>query len=147
MKFLLTLVVVLNSMYSFSQGVPQKGISQLLIKNRLSASENYNLIIKTLSANNYFIESKDIELHYLKTQSKNIEKSPIVYFLNIISKDNEIVISGMFKSGIELNVGNLTSTDDYETITFRGARGSIYMKSFEKMQEFAEKFNFEISYK
>lgn len=129
----------------FAQDIP-KGASKIIINNELSAKDNFNLIVKTLLDNDYFIDTKDTELFTVKTQPKKVNKWTGLYFLNIRTMDKEIQLSGMFKTGLDITVSGVRSTDEYDTITYKGMKGSLFILAFEKMDEIASKFKGSKSY-
>lgn len=120
----------------FGQSTPFKGAQKVVINNTLTAKDNFDLAVKTLLDNDYFIESKNAELYTIKTQPRQVNKHTGLYFLNIRSRDNGIEVSGMFKSGIELNISGVNSTDNYEPIV---SRGGLYKVAFNNMNEFSMK--------
>uniref|UniRef100_UPI00404A87AB hypothetical protein n=1 Tax=Gelidibacter sp. TaxID=2018083 RepID=UPI00404A87AB len=123
----------------FAQDIP-KGATKIIINNELSAKDNFDLVIKNLLDNDYFIDAKDTELFTVKTQSKKVNKWTGLYFLNIRTMDKEIQLSGMFKTGIDITLSGVRSTDEYDTVTYRGMKGSLFILAFEKMDEIALKF-------
>ncbi len=136
--FLLTLLFFPVGL--FAQDIP-KGAIKIIINNELSAKDNFDLIVKTLLDNDYFIDAKDTELFTVKTQPKKVNKWTGLYFLNIRTMDKEIQLSGMFKTGIDITLSGVRSTDEYDTITYRGMKGSLFILAFEKMDNFASKLN------
>jgi hypothetical protein len=64
--------------------------------------------------------------------------------MNIRAIDKEIRISGMWKSGIELSLNGVNSTDSYEPII---KRGGAYIPIFDNMDNFASKLNSNKKYK
>lgn len=145
MKRLLLLFLISLSIATYAQ--PPKNSTKIVIKNVLTAKENYDLVSKTLLANDFFIESKDMDLFYLKTQSKPVNKWTGVYFLNIIASDNQIQISGMMKSGQEINISGVVVKSEFEPIAFKGMNMSLYKEAFKVMDAFASKFEGTKEYK
>ena len=121
----------------FAQDIP-KGASKIIINNELSAKDNFDLVIKTLLDNDYFIAIKDSEMFTIKTEPKKPSKGHGFYYMNIRAIDKEIRISGMWKSGIELSLNGVNSTDSYEPII---KRGGAYIPIFDNMDNFASKLN------
>jgi hypothetical protein len=120
-----------------AQDIP-KGATKIIINNELSAKDNFDLIIKTLLDNDYFIAIKDSETFTLKTEPKKPVKGHGLYYMNIRGIDKEVHISGMWKSGIELSLNGVNSTDSYEPII---KRGGAYIPIFDNMDNFASKLN------
>jgi hypothetical protein len=144
MKFFLCLFIF--PIVLFAQDIP-KGATKIIINNELSAKDNFDLVIKNLLDNDYFIDAKDTELFTVKTQPKKVNKWTGLYFLNIRTMDKEIQLSGMFKTGIDLTLSGVRPTDEYDTVTYRGMKGSLFILAFEKMDNFASKLNSNKIYK
>lgn len=144
MKYII--VLCLYSYSCFSQTEPTKGVTQIIIKDSLSASENYKSTINILLDYGFSIDIKDPEYGLIKTQIKPIKGSGN-FFLNIRNKDNEIIITGMVNAGMDINLGIVVAKDEYSQITYRGMKGSILMKAFEAMNVFAANIKGEIEYK
>ncbi|WP_395805232.1 hypothetical protein [Daejeonella sp.] len=130
----------------FAQEIP-KGATKIIINNELSAKDNFDLVVKTLLDNDYFIDAKDAELFTVKTQPKKVNKWTGLYFLNIRTMDKEIQVSGMFKTGIDMTLSGFRSTEEYDTVTYKGMKGSLFILAFENMDNFASKLNSNKIYK
>ena len=127
----------------FAQDIP-KGATKIIINNELSAKDNFDLVIKNLLDNDYFIATKDSETYTIKTEPKKPVKGHGLYYMNIRAIDKEIHISGMWKSGIELSLNGVNSTDSYEPII---KRGGAYIPIFDNMDNFATSLKGIKSYK
>jgi hypothetical protein len=127
----------------FAQDIP-KGATKIIINNELSAKDNFDLVIKNLLDNDYFIATKDSETFTIKTEPKKPVKGHGLYYMNIRSIDKEVHISGMWKSGIELSLNGVNSTDSYEPII---KRGGAYIPIFDNMDNFATSLKGIKSYK
>jgi hypothetical protein len=127
----------------FAQDIP-KGTTKIIIYNELSSKDNFDLVIKNLLDNDYFIAIKDSETFTLKTEPKKPVKGHGLYYMNIRAIDKEVHISGMWKSGIELSLNGVNSTDSYEPII---KRGGAYIPIFDNMDNFASKLNSNKIYK
>jgi len=127
----------------FAQDIP-KGATKIIINNELSAKDNFDLVIKNLLDNDYFIATKDSETFTIKIEPKKPVKGHGLYYMNIRAIDKEIRISGMWKSGIELSLNGVNSTDSYEPII---KRGGAYIPIFDNMDNFASKLNSNKKYK
>lgn len=134
------------SFYAFGQSEAVKGNTKVIVNNALSAKNNYSLVVKTLLENGFFIENQDTTNLYIKTQPQKLEKFNETYFLNILTKDNQIVISGMQKGDISLTLYGVTTNSSFETITFKRMKKSWYMRGFEALRAIALKFNSQLSY-
>lgn len=121
-----------------------KNSTKIMISNSLTAQENFLLVSQKLLGNDYYIESKDKELFYLKTQQKPINKWTGVYFLNIVAFDNKIQITGMMNSTQEITISGITTKSEFTPIILKGG---LYKECFILMDSFAKKIEGDISYK
>lgn len=135
----LLLLLLLLPFVVLGQEIP-KGVTKIIITNTLSAKDNFNLVTKTLLDNDNFIEQSDSVTYYVKTQSKKPNKGIGLRFLNVRAMDNQVEISGMYKSGIE--VGGIA--DNYEPII---NRSGLYRNVFADMNALALKFGGTLSYR
>lgn len=146
MKYLLFLILFLPfvSIAQKSDTTFFKGARKITVKNNLSAEENYKLTVRKLIDEGFFIQTKDNDLHYLTTQSKNIPKTSYSYFLNVRTKDNEIIFEGKFKTGVEIEIYGVTSKDDFEDIVYKGWAGNKL--TFKSMENAALMFSMPLTY-
>jgi hypothetical protein len=147
MKKLLILFVFIPFI-SFSQkktdSVVFKGATKIIVKNSLSAEDNYKLAIKTFMDNEYSIDSKDNELFFFKTQVQKIPKSTYSNFFNVKTKEGEIVIEGRFKTGITVMVYGVQDQDEFEPTMYRSLAG--YKLAFKSMENAAKIFSMPLIY-
>jgi len=121
-----------------------KGATKITVKNNLTADENYKLAINKLLDNGFSIESKDAEYKTIKTQIRKIGNWTYKGFLNIRAKENEIIFSGMFDSGIEINVGGVTTKSTFEPIVYKNSGGNKMV--FKDMENTALMFSMPLNY-
>lgn len=129
-----------------SPEIPKK-TWKIIVKNNLSASDNFRLAGQKLIEDDFTIEKKDADFYQLKSSARQIKGINGQYFLKIIASDNQIIVTGEVKVNVEINFGYATSTDDlWDRIENKGMKGSPIRKSFEQMNDFALKLGGEISY-
>lgn len=145
MKNLILLLLVLPFV-GLSQEIPKKA-DIIVISNDKSASENFILVKQTLSDNGIEISSQDRDVFQIKGGPIAASKNAVTSFYLFKCKDNSIVMTGKFKSGIELNLGGTTATDELDVISNRGMSGSMYKRSFNSMNDFAKKLGNNVAYK
>lgn len=145
MKKLLLAILIALSTTVYCQVVPN-GSSRIVLENRLSRSENYKFIIQTLMSSGYFIDQKDIEIGYIKTQNLPVNKWTGTYYLNIVCQENKVIISGMVKSSTSINVSGLIIESGFEPITWKGWNTGLYKIAFENMKVLAEKVEGDLGY-
>lgn len=126
----------------FAVAQPKKA-NQIFVHNEKSASDNYTDAITYLIDNAIDIKSHDKDLGLIRTEP--FSKSNIA--LTLYCADSTIRVTGVFKTGMELNWGSVTTTDDPEPIVNRGMKGSPYKKAFEEMDKFAKELGTNITYK
>ncbi|WP_281631226.1 hypothetical protein [Flavobacterium luteolum] len=140
----LAIVFLFITQISFSQNNsidnPPKKTWKILIKNDKSAEENFTLVGRTILENDFQIEKKDNDFLSIQTSPKNLEKLNAIYYLNFVIKDSLIILTGMSKLNISINLGGITSESSYEKIINRGMRGSVFKESFNEMLKFSTLF-------
>lgn len=147
MKQTLTLILVIFCLALSAQTEIPKKAYKIIIKNSLSAEENFNLAGKTLIDNDYIIENKDKDFGTIKTGKKEIFKSRVGSFvINISVKENSISLTGQWSADIELNFGGAKSTNELYKLEYKGLPGDTRLAAFKKMNEFALKLGTDIQY-
>lgn len=120
---------------------------KILVKNNLSADDNFALVGRTLAENDFTIDKKDKEFYTIKTANKEIGKSISgTYFLTFIIKSNTIAVTGQYNTGLSLDFGSVRSENEFEKIRNIGGRGSWPQKSFMKMHDFALLLGSQVEY-
>ena len=142
MKILiLILLLFCTTQLTFSQSTsiedPPKKTWKILIRNNKSAEENFTLIGKTIIENDFSIEKKDKEFFSIQTSPIRLEKLNALYYLNFITKDSLIILTGMSKINLSINYGGVTSESSYDKIINKGMNGSVAKESFKEMLRFA----------
>lgn len=137
-KLIFVLLVVLN-ISAFGQEIPKRAW-KIVIKNTLSADENFSLIGRTLADNDYIIESKDKEFGTIKTGIRSAPGNGSGrYFFTFSAREGAIAITGQTNSDISINLGGVRAESAFEKISNRGSKRSYMMKAFVLMNEFALK--------
>ena len=134
------------STFSKTSDVPRLTY-KIIIKNALTADENFNFVGRALIENDYQIETKDKDFYTIKSSPREIYKSrPGSYFLTFAVKNNEIDVTGQFACDIDLIIGVTKTDNSYSKICLRGMSGSIGRDAFIRMSEFAKKLGTEFEY-
>lgn len=144
-KRILILILLICSITAQSQ-IPNKA-TKIIIQNDKTASENFDYVAKSLIQNDYFLDSKDKELFLIKTQPKQVNKWTGMYYLNIVTVDNQIQISGQMNTGQEISMDIVTIASRWEPISFKGLNKSLYKLAFNHMDSFASKLEGTKQYK
>lgn len=136
MKKLLLLLLALpcGAFAQRTDTIPFKNSDRIIIRNNLSADENFNLIKKSLSENEIEIASQDTEAKQIKSGVIPLENSlgsNANYYLLFFAKDNQLSIRGYFKSGISAG-GFITLEDGYQAAKYFKPKKRNMI--FEKMQ-------------
>jgi hypothetical protein len=143
----LLIALLLLPFFAFAQKTDTtlfKGATKIIVHNSLTADENYKLAIQKLMDNDFFIEAKDSEYHTIKTQPKKVGKWTFSSFLNVRTKDNEIIFQGMFKTGIQLDMGGVVDPDNFQPIVYKDMGG--YKMTFKDMETTALLFSMPLLY-
>lgn len=134
-----------------TQDLPEapKKTYRILVKNNLSADENFTLVGRTLAENDFVIDVKDKEFYTIKTAPKNAWKNSGRYLLIFSIKNNLISVTG--QANVDMNVGfgigtRVGSEAAFNDIVNKGMKGSFYQVSFSRMQDFAMKLGTELEY-
>lgn len=144
MKNLILICFVCFVSISFGQSnmmenVPKK-TWKIIINNKKDIAENFYLIGEKLIENDFSIEKKDKDFYTIQSSQKNLDKLNVSYYLKFVAKDSAIVLTGMFKMNITLNLGSVTSESSYDNIVNKGMKGSPIKESFIAMLKFAKLF-------
>ena len=107
---------------------------KILVKNKLTATENFELVGRTLAENDFVIEIKDKEFKTIKTAAKNIGKTTKGYRLIFSMRDHEISVTGQ------------ATLASFSIIVKKGQGGSFIQLCFARMQEFALKLGADLVY-
>ena len=158
MKSILTLMFILVSMTITAQddvyGPPEKeGTNQapkkawkILIKNNLTADENFTLVGRTLADNDFTIEAKDKEFYTIKTAPREVGKISGRYFLSFSIRDKTISVTGQGTVDISLDLGGVKAESAFGKIQNRGMQGLFDKIAFNRMQEFAMLLGKDVEY-
>lgn len=135
---LICLVFIISEAQSQSIEDAPKKTSKIIIKNNLTADDNYKIIGQTLLDNGYSIGLKDKEFYVMESgwaEVKNIGASYLILSFRI--KDGTIELSGyLFCSMNGLNPSGRPK-DIGEIINNRGMKRSPLLLSFQQMFDFA----------
>jgi len=123
---------------------PPKKTWKILIKNNNNKDTNFKLVGQIIVDNDFSIEKKDSDYLTLKTSPKVTDGKTSTYYLNLISKDSLIVLTGMAKSRINVQFANVE--EEYSKIQNIGMKGSIAKDQFDSMFNFAKLFNSDIEF-
>jgi len=151
MKSILTLMFILVSMSLIAQDdvygptekkstTPQapKKAWKIIIRNSLTADENFTMVGRTLADNDFTIETKDKEFYTIKTTIRDIKKEAGRYFLSFSVRDNVISITGQAILDVNVSfVSGITKEAAFGKIQNRGMQGSFDKAAFVEMQKFA----------
>lgn len=131
------------SLNCFGQDAP-KGTNKIIIKDTLTADQNYTLIGRTLAENGYTIESKDKEFGIIKSGPKSALGTRTTYFLTFSIKDNGIVIAGQVNPNLSMQFSGMKIEPSYSPIINRG--GGSWGRAFKEMDGFASLLGGDKSY-
>lgn len=136
---LLTTIMTMGQINTIEK--PPKKTWKILIKNSNNKEVNFQLIGQTIIDNDFSIGKKDVDYFTLETTPKTTDDNTSSYYLKLIAKDNLIILTGMAKSLIEINIGSVTLNNEYTKIKNIGMNGSIAKDQFSSMLKFAKLFS------
>ncbi len=145
MKNLILLLLIACNLCAFSEPkeVPHKTY-KIIVKNNLSADENFALAGRTLIDNDYTIAIKDKDFYTIKTAKRELYKSRMgSYFLNFSIKDHSISVTGECFADLTLNFGGVRTENSSFKICYKGMNGSLEKDAFIRMADFAKKMGTE----
>lgn len=144
MKNLILIFVLAFNLSAFAEA-PKKAW-KIVIKNTLTADENFALVGRTLADNDYTIESKDKEFFTIKTGPREVGKISGRYFLSFSIRDKAIAVTGQTNCDVSISIYGAKSESSFEKISNRGARVSYMGYAFNHMNEFALKLGSDVQY-
>ena len=122
MKNLILLLLIACNLCEFSEPkeFPHKTY-KIIVKNNLSADENFTLTGRTLIDNDYTIAIKDKDFYTIKTAKRELYKSRMgSYFLNFSNKDHSISVTGECFADLTLNFGGVRTENSSFKICYKG---------------------------
>ncbi len=109
----------------------------------LPANLSTETIKSILFQNGYSTEGTD---NFLSTSSKQPNKTAVSVKFMFMKTDTAIIMKGLFKSVVSLSFGGAKIDEDYETIQFKGSKGSLYMEAWNEMNRLARLISQNIKY-
>ena len=144
-KNIFTVLLLLTTIMVIGQNnvmdKPPKKAWKILIKNSNNKEVNFQLIGQTIIDNDFSIGKKDVDYFTLETTPKTTDDNTSSYYLKFIAKDNLIILTGMAKSLITMNIGGVNIDSEYSKIKNVGMNGSIAKDQFNSMLKFAKLFS------
>jgi hypothetical protein len=130
------LLMTMHSAFCQEAEIPRKA-DICIISNALYAKDNYLMVKRSLSDHNIEIGSQDMEVFQIKSGLVPVKKlnGAVAYYI-ILCKDSTVMIKGMAKGGISLQLYGVKSEDNYEAIRNVGMKGSIDNIIFKSMVDF-----------
>jgi len=146
-NLILFIFLLLNlSTHSEPKEVPKKTY-KIIVKNNLSAYDNFLMVGRALVDNDYTIESKDKDFYTIKTAKRELYNSRTgSYFLNFAIKAHSISVSGECFADLTINFGGIRSENSSFRICYKGMNGSLEKDAFREMAEFAKKLGTEFDF-
>jgi hypothetical protein len=123
--------------------IPSKA-EYIRIENNLSSSANLVQSIRILFDNGFTFAKKDQELNYLVTEVRPFKNGSIQF--TVKCQDASITVSGIFNSGISVELAGVRSENNFEKIEKKGMKGSPYFNAFIEMDRVARLIGERISY-
>jgi hypothetical protein len=116
--------------------IPKKA-NTITIAGNSSQADNFKQVNTTLFENGYGILNSDKELGLITTTEKSFIDGAIK--LNILVKDNKVLIRGDYKMSVSINIGAGATIDPtWSTILFTGMKGSPAKDAWIEMSKLAD---------
>lgn len=135
MKYHLSFILITLTIICSAQDINSvpKNTTKIIVKNRLSKDENFQMVGVALINNGYRIKTKDKDFYTIETEFSQTKRPDWrVSFMFIIS-DSAITITGrLFVTSLD------RSPDNSSALVNRGMNGSAFKVGFEKMFGFAK---------
>lgn len=120
-----------------------KGADKIIIKNDKSAADNFLAVKMILAEKGIEIASQDKDIYQIKTGVTPITKYGAGAYYIIFCKDNSIQLTGMFNTGLELNI-LVKDNDPFKQIVNR--KLGLFAESWKAMNALAVSFGGEVEY-
>lgn len=135
MRISIVIFLLVLSANIFSQEVPNH-TWKIVVKDSLTADQNYALLEKTLVANDFRIEREGREQKTVRSAIKQVDNSGSTYFLKFTINQGVIEVSGEWNANTVLYLNGIKTKSTFAQIENRGGRiGEV----FEKMKDLALK--------
>lgn len=144
MRYLPFVLFTISTFFLRAQEIPKKATA-IVVK-----GVSFDQVLNGLVDQNYFIDKKDDALKTVVTIARHIDQSSTEIF-----KDNtKRLIKVIFYIRVRDSVANISGQfndeifhdPNYDQISYRGAKGSAFMLSWDCMNDFAKSLKGEISY-
>lgn len=146
----LLLFQVLIPIFLCAQEFP-KGANKIVVSTRNSPSENFANVKRVLAADGIEIAKQDAEVLQIKTGTVKASNEKASCYFIITCNGNEIIIRGMYKTGLTREIGlGISQESEYQTIQNFGKSRSPYKDPFITMNDIAlslhgDKLRYEVS--
>jgi hypothetical protein len=141
MKGLITIIFAITFyQISFAQKTDTalfNGVTKIIVRNNLTASENYKLAGNLMLAQGYNIGAKDAEFNQIATEPVKVQAPGISHSLAIyvVAKDNELLITGKSK--------NLATT---KVVSWQNKEAAVEIVPFKKTRLLSQAIYNKLSY-
>lgn len=124
-------------------GIPQK-TDIITVINDLSATENMKTAILNFIDDGYTIQKRDSDFMYFSTDTRSMGSGAIA--LTIKCKDSAAVVSGVFSTGISIELYGVRAEDTMQKIEKRGQKKSAFWNAFIEMDRCARMIPGKVTY-
>jgi hypothetical protein len=131
----LVAIFILLSAMSFAQDILKKA-NTVIITDTITQQMYYSKITTLLFENGYGILSTDKEQGTITTTERSFKDGSIK--LNILIKDNRVIMRGDFKASLTVSVGGVSSTASWLPVMNYGAKKSAYQNAWNELLKISD---------
>jgi len=151
MKKLILIIITILPLFAFSQKqdtIMFDGVKKIIVKNNLSASENYKLSGKAMLDQDYFIGAKDPEFYQLSTEPIKIvgEGAYSSLYIYAVSRDGTITVTGSTKKRTTVKLIEGVDTESVAEIVPYKKSKILSRNTYEKLITYAKSLGGKIIY-
>jgi len=145
-KQLLTFAIMFFSSFVFAQktdSVIFNGVTKVIIKNKLSAEENYKAAGKLLLDQGYNIGKKDSEFYQISSEPIKVAATGVAhaFSISVVCKDNSITITPKSKNLSSFNMVSWKDTETtFEPVVYKKLR-DLTKTMYSKITLYSKGFN------
>ncbi|HNY52956.1 MAG TPA: hypothetical protein PK727_04560 [Bacteroidales bacterium] len=107
----------------------------IIVSNDFEIMENARQLTEKLFELGYGVQNTDLSTGIISTTAKPFKNGEIK--LNILVRDNKILIRGDFTTNISVHIGSVTSEQSWAVIENRGQKNSPYYNAWNEMNKLA----------
>lgn len=145
MKYLVVLFIIAPLFVKSQEINPPKFTNKIIMTTDKDRVNNYRFALQALTDAGFFISSKDSTLATITTLPKPMKKTGSIV-IQVVCSNNNIALSGLFKTGLDLTFSNIKINDEWSEVVKKGQKGSVYDISFNYLFDTARSFGLPLKF-